>query len=59
MIQEGEVLKQAMQPFESHVPFLLQFFLDYEVYGMGWLHFGGDSVMVRVIHEAARGMRGG
>lgn len=48
MTQEGEVLKQAMQPFESHVPYLLQFFLDYEVYGMGWLHLRGENVMVSV-----------
>jgi hypothetical protein len=28
-----------MQPFESHLPFLLQFFQDYEISGMSWIHF--------------------
>jgi hypothetical protein len=26
-----------MQPFESHIPYLLQFFQDYEVSGMDWI----------------------
>jgi hypothetical protein len=45
--QEGEVLKQPMQSYESHIPFLLQFFLDHEVHGMGWLHLNEAHVLVR------------
>jgi hypothetical protein len=26
-----------MQPFESHIPYLLQFFQDFEISGMGWV----------------------
>ena len=35
-----------MQTFESHVPYLLQFFLDYDIVGMGWLHFWEGSAAV-------------
>ncbi|KAG6430350.1 hypothetical protein SASPL_108415 [Salvia splendens] len=27
-----------LQPYESHIPFLLQFLIDYNLYGMGHLH---------------------
>lgn len=28
-----------MQLFESHIPFMLQLFQDYEISGMGWIDF--------------------
>lgn len=34
----GAVLDKSLQPHESHIPFLLQFLLDYNLYGMGHLH---------------------
>ncbi|PSS24580.1 DNA polymerase zeta catalytic subunit like [Actinidia chinensis var. chinensis] len=34
----GEVLDRSLQPHESHIPFLLQFLIDYNLYGMGHIH---------------------
>ncbi|KAL7205227.1 hypothetical protein ACSBR2_018208 [Camellia fascicularis] len=34
----GAVLDRSLQPHESHIPFLLQFLVDYNLYGMGHLH---------------------
>ncbi|CBI36804.3 unnamed protein product, partial [Vitis vinifera] len=34
----GSVLDKSLQPHESHIPFLLQFLIDYNLYGMGHLH---------------------
>ncbi|KAE8658019.1 DNA polymerase zeta catalytic subunit [Hibiscus syriacus] len=34
----GAVLDKILQPHESHIPFILQFLVDYNLYGMGYLH---------------------
>ncbi|KAK9291641.1 hypothetical protein L1049_019590 [Liquidambar formosana] len=34
----GAVLDKSLQPHESHIPFLLQFLVDYNLYGMGHIH---------------------
>ncbi|KAI9186318.1 hypothetical protein LWI28_016151 [Acer negundo] len=34
----GAVLDKSLQPHESHIPFILQFMVDYNLYGMGHLH---------------------
>ncbi|KAM5561236.1 DNA polymerase zeta catalytic subunit [Rosa sericea] len=34
----GAVLDKCLQPHESHIPFILQFMIDYNLYGMGHLH---------------------
>ncbi|KAL9450477.1 hypothetical protein AB3S75_012252 [Citrus x aurantiifolia] len=34
----GAVFDKSLQPHESHIPFLLQFLVDYNLYGMGHLH---------------------
>ncbi|KAK9070718.1 hypothetical protein SSX86_011120 [Deinandra increscens subsp. villosa] len=34
----GSVLEKSLQPHESHIPFLLQFLIDYNLHGMGHLH---------------------
>lgn len=38
LLLAGAVLDGSVQPHESHVPFLLQFLVDYNLYGMGHLH---------------------
>ncbi|KAK3840796.1 MAG: DNA polymerase zeta subunit [Linnemannia gamsii] len=37
LMRGGAVMRTEFQPFEAHVPFRLQFFIDYNLYGMGWL----------------------
>ncbi|KAM7264807.1 hypothetical protein ACFE04_002490 [Oxalis oulophora] len=37
-ISGGAVLDKSLQPHESHIPFILQFLVDYNLYGMGLLH---------------------
>ncbi|KAJ7973360.1 DNA polymerase [Quillaja saponaria] len=34
----GAVLDKSLQPHESHIPFILQFLIDHNLYGMGHLH---------------------
>ncbi|CAH9141447.1 unnamed protein product [Cuscuta epithymum] len=38
LLRGGAVLDKVLQPHESHIPFLLQFLVDYNLYGMGHLH---------------------
>ncbi|KAL4556311.1 hypothetical protein LXL04_038958 [Taraxacum kok-saghyz] len=38
LLLEGSVLDKSLQPIESHIPFLLQFLIDYNLQGMGHLH---------------------
>ncbi|OZJ05850.1 hypothetical protein BZG36_00882 [Bifiguratus adelaidae] len=37
LLQGGTVMGRRYQPFESHVPYLLQFMLDHNLYGMGFI----------------------
>lgn len=34
----GGVLDKCLQPHEAHIPFILQFLVDYNLYGMGHIH---------------------
>ncbi|KAL8136319.1 hypothetical protein V2J09_002320 [Rumex salicifolius] len=38
LLLEGAILEKSLQPHESHIPFLLQFLVDYNLYGMGHMH---------------------
>ncbi|KAL6531342.1 hypothetical protein OROMI_027705 [Orobanche minor] len=38
LLLTGAIMDKSLQPFESHIPFLLQFLIDYNLYGMGHLH---------------------
>ncbi|KAH6762547.1 recovery protein 3 [Perilla frutescens var. hirtella] len=38
LLLAGAVLDKILQPYESHIPYLLQFLIDYNLYGMGHLH---------------------
>lgn len=35
---DGAVLDRVFQPYESHIPYLLHFLVDYNLYGMGHVH---------------------
>jgi hypothetical protein len=36
-VQGGSVMGRVWQPHESHIPFLLQLKIDFNLAGMGWL----------------------
>lgn len=38
LLLSGAVFDKSLQPHESHIPFILQFLVDYNLYGMGHLH---------------------
>ncbi|GBG78283.1 hypothetical protein CBR_g26314 [Chara braunii] len=38
ILQSGAVMDRKFQPYEAHIPYLLQIMIDYNVYGMGFIH---------------------
>ncbi|KAJ6694315.1 hypothetical protein OIU85_005038 [Salix viminalis] len=38
LLRSGAVFDKSLQPHESHIPFILQFLVDYNLNGMGHLH---------------------
>lgn len=38
LLQSGAVMNKSYQPHEGHIPFLLQLFIDYNLYGMNLLN---------------------
>lgn len=47
LLQNGAILGRILQPHESHVPFILQFMIDYNLYGMSFLHVPTKTVCYR------------
>lgn len=46
-LQSGAILDTAFQPYEAHIPFLLQLFVDYNIAGMGYLHIHNQNTTLR------------
>lgn len=40
LLQSGAVMNQMYQPHEGHIPYLLQLFIDYNLYGMNLISLG-------------------
>ncbi|KAM3861188.1 LOW QUALITY PROTEIN: DNA polymerase zeta catalytic subunit [Diretmus argenteus] len=40
LLQGGAVMNKSYQPHEGHIPYLLQLFIDYNLYGMNLLNLG-------------------
>lgn len=38
MVQNGVILNRVFHPHESHVPYVQQFMIDYNIYGMSFVH---------------------
>ncbi|XP_022248567.1 DNA polymerase zeta catalytic subunit-like isoform X1 [Limulus polyphemus] len=38
LLQTGAVMNKVIQPHEAHVPYILQFFIDYNLYGMNFIN---------------------
>ncbi|KAK8099377.1 uncharacterized protein PG998_012618 [Apiospora kogelbergensis] len=37
LLQQGVIMKQKFQPYEAHLQYLLQFMIDYNLYGCGYI----------------------
>ncbi|MEQ2186853.1 DNA polymerase zeta catalytic subunit, partial [Goodea atripinnis] len=48
LLQSGAVMNKCYQPHEGHIPYLLQLFMDYNLYGMNLINMG--AVKFRTIH---------
>ncbi|KAJ0256178.1 DNA polymerase zeta catalytic subunit [Hirschfeldia incana] len=51
LLLEGAVLGRSLQPYESHIPFILQFLIDYNLYGMGHVHISKMKFRSPVPHH--------
>ncbi|KAG5846710.1 hypothetical protein ANANG_G00117850 [Anguilla anguilla] len=40
LLQGGAVMNKSYQPHEAHIPYLLQLFIDYNLYGMNLVNLG-------------------
>ncbi|KAM4529024.1 DNA polymerase zeta catalytic subunit [Fundulus diaphanus] len=40
LLQSGAVMNKSYQPHEGHIPYLLQLFMDYNLYGMNLINMG-------------------
>ncbi|XP_073349522.1 DNA polymerase zeta catalytic subunit isoform X2 [Pagrus major] len=49
LLQSGAVMNKSYQPHEAHIPFLLQLFIDYNLYGMNLLNL--TAVKFRRCHN--------
>ncbi|CAL8086496.1 unnamed protein product [Orchesella dallaii] len=39
LLQSGNILGRRFQPYEAHIPYSLQFMIDYCLYGMNFIHY--------------------
>ncbi|CEG83153.1 Putative DNA polymerase [Rhizopus microsporus] len=44
ILQSQAIMGTHFQPFESHIPFELQFLMDHNLHGMDWIHLDTDTV---------------
>ncbi|CAH2065903.1 unnamed protein product [Thlaspi arvense] len=51
LLLDGAVLGKSLQPYESHIPFILQFLVDYNLYGMGHVHISKMKFRSPVPHH--------
>lgn len=47
LLQNGAILNRVYQPHESHLPHILQFMIDYNLYGMSFLYVPSTVIRYR------------
>lgn len=51
-LQSGSILGKIFQPHESHIPYVLKFFIDYNLFGMSYLHVPLQKVHTRYADDS-------
>ena len=51
ILGHGAIMNTVFQPYESHIPFVMQFFQDYNLYGMNLIHFSDVKHRLEEITE--------
>ncbi|XP_058450241.1 DNA polymerase zeta catalytic subunit [Malaya genurostris] len=47
LLMNGVILSRVFQTFETHIPYVLQFFIDYNLYGMSFLNVSSCAIHER------------
>lgn len=55
LLQGGAVMNKSFQPHEAHIPYLLQLFIDYNLYGMNMINLA--AVKFRKSHATGNADR--
>nr|XP_015209617.1 PREDICTED: LOW QUALITY PROTEIN: DNA polymerase zeta catalytic subunit [Lepisosteus oculatus] len=55
LLQGGAVMNKTYQPHEAHIPYLLQLFIDYNLYGMNLINLGAVKFRKSRRKEEERG----
>lgn len=58
LLQNAAICGRVLQSFESHIPYILQFFMDYNLYGMSFIHINTENIVYRVQEEASNRILG-
>lgn len=53
LLQNGAILNRVYQPHESHLPYILQFMIDYNLYGMSFLYVPSAVIRYRRLPSAS------
>jgi DNA polymerase elongation subunit (family B) len=54
LLRNGAVCQRQFTVYESHIPYLLQLFIDYNLFGMGYVHLTSAAFRVPVLPRARR-----
>jgi DNA polymerase elongation subunit (family B) len=54
LLRNKAVMGTAFRIFESHIPYNLQFFIDYKIYGMGYVNFSAAKFRLPVPESRKR-----
>lgn len=52
LLQSGTVMGRILQPHESHIPYVLKFFIDFNLFGMSYIHVPIQKVHNRFSDES-------
>ncbi|XP_053692962.1 DNA polymerase zeta catalytic subunit [Sabethes cyaneus] len=52
LLMNGVILSRVFQTYETHIPYILQFFIDYNLYGMSFLRVPTKAICERIGSDA-------